>query len=368
MLAGASVAGGPFLFSWGSNGGVGKLGQNDIVDRSSPTQVGTTNNWAQVSAGATHSAVVTPNGEIYAWGNNNVGVLGLNDTVNRSSPTQVGGLTNWSQGSAGQNMCVAVKTDGTLWSWGYRLDNSGQLGLNDDVTRSSPTQVGGLANWAEVKATNNGFCVARKTDGTLWAWGNNGGGQLGQNNTTKRSSPVQVGSLTTWSQVSAGGQHCAAIKTDGTLWTWGNNAHGFLGLNDTTYRSSPVQVGALTNWSKVSAGGGGCMVIKTDGTLWIWGRGSSGRLGLNDIDSRSSPVQVGSLTNWSQVAAGMTYFSTAIQSDGEIYAWGVNGSGRLGQNDLVDRSSPTQIGSLTNWQTSVNSISAGDGHCVAIQN
>jgi len=140
----------------------------------------------------------------------------------------------------------------------------------------------------------------------LYSWGGNAQGQLGLNDTINRSSPVQVGALTTWATVSAGSA-AVAVKTDGTLWSWGQNAAGQLGLNDTVLRSSPVQVGALTAWFQVDNGGAHTVAIKTDGTLWSWGQNASGQLGLNDIVSRSSPVQVGALTTWFQASG---YYST----------------------------------------------------------
>jgi alpha-tubulin suppressor-like RCC1 family protein len=296
------------LYSWGNNAS-GELGLNDVAKRSSPVQVGTLINWSQVSAGEYHSAAITTSGTLFTWGFNAQGQLGLNTAgaiTERSSPVQVGALTTWSQVSAGSRFCAAITTSGTLWSWG--ANNSGQLGQNNTIYRSSPVQVGSLSNWSKVSASvDSNSCAAIKTDGTLWTWGYNYAGQLGHNDTVRRSSPVQVGALTTWDQVSAGNFHCAAIK-DGALWTWGNAAQGQLGTgNPNNNQSSPVQVGALTTWSQVKGGYYNCAAIKTDGTLWTWGRNNAGQLGLNDVIGKSSPVQVGSLTTWSQVSAGQDF-------------------------------------------------------------
>jgi alpha-tubulin suppressor-like RCC1 family protein len=194
------------------------------------------------------------------------------------------------------------------------------------------------------------FTVARKTDGTLWSWGQNGSGQLGINiGNYDRSSPVQVGALTNWSKISAGTAHCLAVKTDGTLWAWGKNSNGELGINNTYYRSSPVQVGSLTDWLQVSGGNTHSLAVKTNGTLWAWGNGSQGMLGLNNTIDRSSPVQVGVLTNWVNVSAGNSN-SAAIKADGTLWTWGENGDGQLGQNNLTYRSSPVQVGALTAWR------------------
>ncbi len=135
-----------------------------------------------------------------------------------------------------------------LYSWGR--NNEGQLGLGDSTNRSSPTQVGTLTNWL-VLAGSYRSSFAIKKDGTLWSWGSNNNGQLGLGNTTNYSSPKQIGSLTNWSAISGGYEFVAAIKTDGTLWAWGRGLNGPLGLGNTTNYSSPKQVGSLTNWYKL---------------------------------------------------------------------------------------------------------------------
>jgi alpha-tubulin suppressor-like RCC1 family protein len=176
-------------------------------------------------------------------------------------------------------------------------------------------------------------------------------GTNGQSNTLSRSSPVQVGSLTTWKAVSGGFAHYHATKTDGTLWAWGYNDVGNLGIGNTVARSSPVQVGLLTNWKSIGARAGtsNCGAIKTDGTLWMWGVGTSGQLGLGNATSRSSPVQVGSLTNWKQLAVGNGQ-TLCVKTDGTLWAWGSGQNGALGLGDVIARSSPVQVGSLTNWK------------------
>jgi alpha-tubulin suppressor-like RCC1 family protein len=205
-------------------------------------------------------AAIKTDGTLWAWGRNLDGELGDNTSVNKSSPVQIGVLTNWSQVSAGNAQTTAVKTDGTLWTWGNATD--GRLGNNTNtVNKSSPIQVGALTNWSQV-STGSAFTVSVKADGTLWAWGRNGDGQLGDGTVILRSSPVQVGALTTWSQASAGSISIAsAVKTDGSLWSWGNNSNGDLGDGTVVKRSSPVQIGALLSWSQVSAGGYGSLAI-----------------------------------------------------------------------------------------------------------
>jgi alpha-tubulin suppressor-like RCC1 family protein len=347
------------LYAWGSNG-FGQLGDGTVVYRSSPVQVGVLTNWVQVESGYS-SGAVRGDYTLWVWGYNGRGQLGQNDTIRRSSPVQVGALTNWSQISSGAGlMMAAIKTDGTLWTWGAA--NGGQLGLGVNVYRSSPSQVGALTNWSQV-TIGNAFVVAVQTNGTLWSWGGgNNFGQQGREVVTQASSPIQVGSLTNWSQVKAGNEHVVSRKTDGTLWAWGRNQYrGPLGDGTTINRSSPVQVGALTNWSKVAAGTFSSASIKTDGTLWTWGYNNYGQVGDNTTVNKSSPIQVGSLTNWSQVSSG-NRLTTATRSDGTLWAWGSEATGRLGLNDSINRSSPVQVGSQANW----NLVSSTDATTLAI--
>jgi len=146
-----------------------------------------------------------------------------------------------------------------------------------------------------------------------------------------------------------GDSHSAAIKTDGTLWAWGNNSFGQIADNSTVNKSSPVQVGADTNWSKVAGSKEGTYIIKTDGTLWSVGRNVFGENGHNNEIPNSSPVQIGSLTNWSDIEVG-EYFVIAVRSDGTLWVWGHNAGGQMGQNNSgVNYSSPVQVGSGTGW-------------------
>ena len=203
-------------------------------------------------------------------------------------------------------------------------------------------------------------------EGGLWLWGAGYAGQLGNNAITNRSSPVQtISGGANWKSVNGGGYHNAAIKTDGTLWTWGNGSFGVLGNNAGINQSSPVQtISGGTNWRTASAGMRHIAAIKTDGTLWIWGRGNFGILGNNAIIDISSPVQtISGGTNWQTVSAG-GYHTGVIKTDGTLWLWGFGTSGQLGNNSNINQSSPVQtISGGTNWRT----VSAGGQHTVAIK-
>jgi alpha-tubulin suppressor-like RCC1 family protein len=295
------------LWTWGSNY-QGALGDGTNTSRSSPVQtVASGTNWKQVSTGNNGTAAIKTDGTLWAWGSNNI--IGDNTSVPKSSPVQtVAGGTNWKYVACLSSKTAAIKTDGTLWIWG--VNNGGTLGDNTAfVDKSSPVQtIAGGTNWKQVSTSD--LCTAAiKTDGTLWIWGSSS--LLGTGNTGNRSSPVQtIAGGTNWQSVTCGYRHTAAIKTDGTLWTWGDAGNGELGDNTTVSKTSPVQtVAGGTNWKQVDASGKNYMsAIKTDGTLWGWGTNSSGELGDNTTVRKSSPVQtVAGGTNWKQVSGGYSH-------------------------------------------------------------
>ena len=249
---------------------------------------------------------------LFCWGFGTSGQIGDNTATNKSNPVQtVAQGNNWKQVTCGGEYAAAIKTDGTLWCWGQ--NTNGQLGDSTQTNRSSPVQTITFGtNWKQVSAGLT-HTAATKTDGTLWAWGNNYYGQLGNNTTTHRSSPVQTITFgTNWKQVSAsiGADNMTAIKTDGTLWSWGNNYNGTIGDNTRTYRSSPVQIPG-TSWDDIAGGNQHIYARKSDGTLWSWGYNSQGQLGQITRAPRSSPVQIPGST-WCNLNAGSN-FSMALK-------------------------------------------------------
>jgi alpha-tubulin suppressor-like RCC1 family protein len=335
------------LYSIGGYNSQGQLGLNDTIDRSSPVQVGTTNNWDKIDTNYYISIATRKDGTMWTWGNASWGVLGHNNnSVSKSSPTQVGALTTWLNVNAGTDFTLATKTDGTLWAWGR--NNYYMLGLgSDSEPRSSPTQVGVGTTWLNVTAGYT-HALATTTDGKLYSWGRNYWGELGLNvQGGYKSLPTQVGALTNWVNVISKHQSTYAIKSDGTLWAWGKNSAGQLGVGDSITRSSPVQVGALNTWLNVSAGEyGGAVATQTNGKLFTWGYNSGGSMGGNG--SSNSPIQLGTDTNWSQVAYNFDTVA-ATKTTGTLWTWGYNNKGQLGQNNKVYRSSPTQVGTGTGW-------------------
>jgi alpha-tubulin suppressor-like RCC1 family protein len=355
------------LFTWGNNVNFGQLGDNTTAAKSNPIQtIAGGINWKSVSGGYGCTSVIKTDGTLWLWGANGTGMLGDNTITPRSSPVQTTAFgTNWKQAFTGTNFTAAIKTDGTLWCWG--LNGYGQLGNNTIVRSSSPVQTVAFGtNWKQVSCSKY-VIAAIKTDGTLWCWGNNTSGQIGDNTSANKSSPVQTIAFgTNWKQVAAGAFYTAAIKNDGTLWTWGRNDYGQLGDNSVTQRNSPVQTVTFgTNWKQVACGYSHTAATKTDGTLWIWGRNNNGQIGDNSIINRSSPVQTIAFgTNWKQVACGYQ-FTTSIKTDGTLWSWGRNSNGQIGDNTIVSKSSPVQTTAYgTNWKQ----VACGYHHTVAVTN
>jgi len=340
------------LWGWGANNN-GDMGHNNATDYSSPMQVGTENTWKTLSFSSRAygaNGAIKSDGTLWMMGSGVAGNLGFNQTsVMVSSPRQVGTDTDWSKLCAVYTVSAAIKTNGTLWMMGKNDGSSaGVLGQNNQTYRSSPTQVGTDTTWKKI-SMNTTFSFATKTDGTLWAWGDNGYGRLGlnQNTPVKISSPTQIGTDTTWNDIGVNEDNLVATKTDGTLWTWGRNNEGTLASNapEPSMKSSPTQVGTGTDWSKAGGGYYTGHAIKTDGTMWVWGTNLNGGLGLNQgqptITSASSPIQIPG-TTWQTSGANYT-MAGATKTDGTLWSWGNNPSGGLGLNDTVSRSSPTQI-------------------------
>jgi len=327
------------LFAWGSNL-YGQLGLgSSVYTRTRPSRVGTANDWAHVATGAEHTLALKDDGSLWAWGNNLDGRLGLGDTALRSDPTRVGVGSDWTAIAAGLRSSFALKSDGTLWAWG--VGAYGRLGLGDTDHRLVPTQVGIETDWAMVDGGGQ-HTVAVKSDGTLWAWGRNNMGQLGQPWVAPgilapdSLTPEQVGSGTDWKTVSCSSDDNRAMKTDGTLWAWGYNSYGQLGQGDQVTRPEPTVVGGL--WSLLACGDDSNLATKADGTLWAWGDNSYGQLGQGDRVFRTSPTKVGTYSDWSAVVSGNDHVG-ALRPGG-LWVWGKNGSGQLGLGDKVDRLSP----------------------------
>jgi alpha-tubulin suppressor-like RCC1 family protein len=276
--------------------------------------------------------------------------------------------------SAGGIFSVARKSDETLWGWGQNM--KGSVGDGTWIDRYTPVQIGTVATWANF-SSNEFHTLALRADGTVWAWGFNLNGQLGDKSTVDRWSPVKVGTATTWVSASAGQYHSLAVKKDGSLWAWGRNFDGQLGDTELTDpatapvdRNTPTQEAKLaTTWSLAAAGAAHSIGLQTDGTIWTWGGNTRGQLGRVPEPDPTATVpspayQPFAIGTEKYVAiAAGAYHNLAILGNGALYAWGANESGQLGNGSTADLTTATKIGTAVNWAI----ISAGGQHSVAIK-
>ncbi len=245
------------------------------------TQLGTDNDWKKVVWGYQHALALKNDGTLWAWGSNSYGQLGLGydggDFI--QLPTQVGTSNDWVYVFAGIYHSFAIKSNGTLWAWGSNYQ--GQLGDGTDILRNAPVQIGTDDDWVKISAGYD-HTIGLKNDGTMWNWGYG-----------TMSVPLQLGTETNWVSIATGAFHNLALKSNGTLWAWGQNSSGQLGDGTTVDKTTPVQIGGLNEWKTITCGWDNSAAIKTDGTLWNWG--------WNIL----SPEQKGDENNWADVAAGM---------------------------------------------------------------
>jgi alpha-tubulin suppressor-like RCC1 family protein len=324
----------------------------------------------QVST-STHTLFIKSDGTVLAWGLNDKGQLGNNTTSLTPNPTAVqvqgeggvGILSGITAVAAGNGFSVALKSDGTIWAWG---DNTyGQLGDGTTTARLTPVQVTGLTGTFVAISAGGSHALAVKSDGRLWAWGNNSSGQLGDNSTDVRHTPVEVFSNIKY--VSAGFDHTMVLDINGSVWTWGNNSNGQLGNATQTNSSAPVL--AVPGGSVRIAAGNKCSVVlryttsHLTGSIVTWGKNSDGQLGIGTTTDSYSPLTISNFADIANVSAGNNHLVVA-KNDGTVWAWGNNSSGQLGNNSNVASTSPIQ----TSMVTGIVHLSAGSGDTVAYKN
>lgn len=346
------------VYSWGCLCDGISGGNVSLCVTSSPVSViNDTRNWQTVCIGNANTFAIKTDNTLWYWGRTGF-------TVN-CSPVQYGGLTNWCAISNTDCTTGAITTDGCMWSCG--CSSCGGLGNNSITSQANFVDISWGSCWI---ATSRQRCLggAIKSDGSLWTWGHGQLGGLGNNCTTNRSSPgTTAGEDCLWCNISMGTRRGAGIKTNGTLWTWGSNYNGSLGNLDVFARSSPGTIaGGGTDWCFVAINknfsiNNASAAIKTDGTLWTWGANHCGMLGNNDTTiDRSSPGTVaGGGTDWCRVSMhnGSVF---AVKTNGTGWSWGRNNTGQLGNGTTIDRSSPgTVVGNSGRW-VEINSAGAGD--------
>lgn len=337
------------LWAWGRNYS-GQLGDGTSENRLTPKRIGDDSDWATIAVGSSHSLAIKRSGSLWAWGANYVGQVGDGTTENRSTPTRIGGDNDWASVVGGGGHTAAVKRNGGVWVCGAAI--FGQLG-NGVKTASywdPPVRLGSEVGWTAVASWESAdHIVALMQDGSMWAWGWNVYGQLGDGTKATRRVPTRVDTGTDWRAIAVGQAHSSALKADHSLWTWGKNDYGQLGNGTLTGSSEPLMIGQVGDWSYVSTGSEHSVGIRQDGSLWSWGRNDSGQLGDGTRSHRSVPTLIDSGAKWRSVSAGEDH-TVAIMNDGSLWAWGWNKDGRLGDGTAEDRLRPVRIGSDNDWR------------------
>jgi len=334
------------VFAWGY-GGFGALGNGSTATRSSPVQVPGLSGISAVSAGGYHSMALTSAGAVYTWGDNQYGQLGNGTTASSPVPGLVPGLPNVTAIAAGFAFSLALTDSGIVYAWG---DNSyGELGDGTGISNANPVQAAGLSNVVRISTSGTAASAfALEANGTLWAWGYNGQGQLGDGTTTNQLAPELINPPPGlyFSAVAAGGLHALSItqpiSNGGSVFGWGANSFGQLGNGTTTASFTAVQATGLSGAVAIAGGGGHSLALTYAGVVYAWGNNSNGQLGNGTTTNSSIPVQVSGLSGVSAVAAGFAH-SLALTAAGTVYAWGSNSNGQLGNGTTTDSSTPVQV-------------------------
>ncbi len=363
------------VWSWGrSFSGSAVLGNEKPAGGNSLTPViakGLTNVIA-IAVGNEHVLSLKSDGTVWGWGYNNEGELGDGTAQARSNPVQVSGIGSVSSIMSGLWSSFAMQKDGSVWAWGSNLN--GEFADGIATSQSVPTKTSGISDVISIEAGGSSglafelpgmysrsYSVALKKDGTVWAWGDNITGQLGDGTNNSHGSPGQV-AISSVAAISAKELHVAAIKQDGSLWTWGANGYGQLGDGTTIDSATPTQVKGLSEVAAVAVGADFTLALRKDGTIWSWGNNKFGQLGRDGKISPKSPAPISDISNVIAIAAGSEH-SLALKQDGSVWAWGYNQNGQLGDGTTANRFAPVNVPGMVG----AIAVVAGDWHSLALK-
>jgi alpha-tubulin suppressor-like RCC1 family protein len=345
------------LWAWGA-GVWGILGVGDENNRSSPTLVIGGHSFINLDSASSHVLALKADGSAWSWGRNDYGQLGLNSISNRSSPTQVIGGHSFIEVSCGWNASYGLKYNGEIWAWGR--NGHSQLG-DTGANRSSPVKVTTSHRFVRISGSlHEGTLLALKADGSVWGCGRNtdAGNLLGIAYPAIASSMVLVTNSHSFIDIKVGSAHALALKADGSVWTWGTNTYGQLGNGTTTDIYSPIKVSGFNSFNRISAGVSISSAIDSINPtppllpepipdpltpeFYAWGSNSWGEIGNQTTTDQSIPRLVVGSHAFTSIAAGQK--TVGLKADGSAWAWGAGANGLLGlYTDTANRSSPTQV-------------------------
>lgn len=354
----AALSSGGTMYVWGANF-IFQLGDGTTTPRNLPKTVSLGQSATGIATGSAYAFAILADGSIKSWGVNGSGQLGLGHAANASTPTTIPGLTGVAKLSPGQQHTLALMADGTVKSWGW--NDSGNLGDGTNVTfRHSPGNVINLTGITEISAGERHSIAIRGSDKTAWGWGNNGDGRLGIA-PFSTNVPTQL-PLSNVEGVAAGFGHTLATDGAGAIWAMGLNSFGQRGEGVVQDRPVAEQVSSLGRIKSISSRSNHALALnETTSEVWAWGENYNGKLGNNTTSKSSFPVKVSGLTDAVEVSAGDS-FSLARRANGTVVAWGENGEGQLGDLNYMNRLTPVAVSGLTG----VTRISAGMSHGMAL--
>jgi alpha-tubulin suppressor-like RCC1 family protein/C1A family cysteine protease len=317
------------VWDWGSGD---QLGTGTRMGSNTGIQVNDLTNVTTIAGGGYSSLALKNDGTVWIWG----------DYYDNSEfvPIQISNLTGAVAIAEGGDHGLALKNDGTIWAWGF--NDYGQLGNGTTWDSEIPVQVKNLTGAIAI-AGGREHSLALRNDGTVWDWGENNSCQLGnEQHQTSSNIPVQVTNLTGVIAIAGGDYHSLALKNDGTVWAWGANDYGQLGNRSTNSSDFPIQVSNLTGIIAIAGGREHSLALKSDGTVWAWGLNCSGQLGNGTILNSNVPIQIGNLTDVIAID-GEGDHSLALKNDGTVWTWGDNSWGQLGNGTTINSNNPVQV-------------------------
>jgi len=328
------------IYCWGNNYS-GQLGDGSSIDRLTPRKTLFIEDAIDLCTSVSHSCAVGADGSISCWGNNEYGQLGTGDQGNRFAPSRVTGIYNATQVACAQNLTCARLSDRTVKCWGLNAE------YYEAVT--TPTPVPGLTGTQDLTVggySYEPFACATLQDGTARCWGHAGySGRLGNPSANGFvESPVEVAGLTGAEQIAAGYNHVCVLRQDGTVWCWGGNGSGQLGDGSFSDRATPAPVLQLSAVSSLSSGGAHSCALRTDGSVWCWGTNGFGQFGNGSTSGTNPlPVNASGLTCIPTLLAAGSRHTCAACGPNRLFCWGANDGGQLGDGSTEDRLTPVEV-------------------------
>jgi alpha-tubulin suppressor-like RCC1 family protein len=347
-----------YAFGLGTNG---QLGDGGTTDSDVPVAVNAVAGTTAMAAGGAHSLLVASRGTVWAWGWNRFGQLGDGTASGpqhctqfpcSTVPVKVEHLQAITAVAGGDEHSLALASDGSVWAWG--VNANGELGTGRATTTGcmcSDVPVRSAVPSGIVAISGGGrHSLALRSDGTVWAWGENSFGQLGDGTMTERDAPVEVPGLGNVTAISAGFEHSLALTSDGVVYAWGRNTFGQLGDGTTQQSEVPIAVSNLSDLIAVRGGGQFSLALRGDGTVWTWGDNNEGQLGDDSLTNSPVPVEVTGLENVVAVGVGHQH-GLALDRAGTLWAWGENEAGELGNGTTNESKIPVNVEPLAGIKT-----------------